>query len=134
MREYVPNGEKVQPARRSIDRDMTESPLGLSDLRLLHEALQYRARRVREPGESVRLVGLLDRVEELLLDRGNEPRSLRLSPPEQEVLVRQVLAYCAELTGRGASQLGRTQALELKGLVERVSPGRLRKKPWWRFW
>lgn len=113
---------------------MTESTLGLADLKLLYEALQYRARRVREPGESVRLAGLVDRVEELLLGRGAEPRNLRLSPPEQEVLARQVLAYCAELTGRGASQLGRSQAQELKVLIERVSPGRLRKKPWWRFW
>ena len=113
---------------------MTETPLATSDLKLLHEALRYRARRVMEPGESVRLTGLLERVEDLLLDRGGDARSLRLSPPEQEVFARQVLAYCAELTGRGASQLGRTQAQELRGLVERVSPGRRRKRPWWRFW
>ncbi len=113
---------------------MTETPLELSDLKLLHEALRYRVKRVFEPAESVRLTGILDRVEELLLNRTAEARGLRLSPPEQDVLARQVLAYCAELTGRGASEVGRQQAMQLKRLVVTISPRSVPRKPWWRFW
>ncbi|MBK8232775.1 MAG: hypothetical protein IT349_08705 [Candidatus Eisenbacteria bacterium] len=106
----------------------------MTELKLLHEALAFRAKRVFDPAESVRLRGLLERVEDILLAPPDARPALRLSPPEQEVLVRQVLGYCAELTGRGASQLGREQAARLRQLVDRIAPGTLRKRPWWKFW
>ena len=88
-----------------------------SDLELLHEALSYMRRRVFDQAESVRIKGVLDRIEEMLLDPTPEPRLLRLSPPEQEAMERQIESFCVELTQRGASQRGRDQAARLRGLT-----------------
>jgi hypothetical protein len=85
-----------------------------SDLELLHEALSYMRRRVFDQAEGIRLKGVLDRIEEMLLEPVPEARALRLSPPEQEAMERQVETFCQELTQRGASQQGRAQADRLR--------------------
>jgi hypothetical protein len=87
------------------------------DLELLHEALSYMRKRVFDQAEAVRIKGVLDRIEELLLDPTTERRLLRLSPPEQEAMERQVESFCVELTRRGASQRGREQATRLRSLI-----------------
>lgn len=92
-----------------------------SDLGLLHEALAFMARRVFDPGESERVRALLDRFEELILNPAAE-RSLRLSPPEQEVFARQIESYCRELTARGASREGRVQAERLRRIIGFLAP------------
>ncbi len=109
-------------------------PLPREDLGLLLEAARYQSRRVREPVESVRLRGLVDRLEEMLLasaESGVSGGALRLSPPEQEVLLRQVDSYCEELTGRGASLTGREEARRLRSIL---SPLREERSPlgFWR--
>lgn len=86
------------------------------DLQLLHEALSYMRKRVFDQAEQVRLKGLVERLEDLLLESAGSTR-LRLSPPEQEVLERQVEAYCTELTGRYAAESSRAQADRLRSLV-----------------
>ncbi|MEZ4653411.1 MAG: hypothetical protein R3E12_07380 [Candidatus Eisenbacteria bacterium] len=88
-----------------------------SDLELLHEALSYMRRRVFDQAESVRIKGVLDRIEEMLLDPTTEPRFLRISPPEQEAMERQVESFCVELTHRGAPEAGRQQASRLRRLI-----------------
>lgn len=104
-------------------------PLPREELSLLLEALRYQSRRVREPVEAVRLRGLVDRLEEMLLASVETPAvggALRLSPPEQEVLLRQVDSYCEELTRRGASLAGRDEARRLRAILsplrEQASP------------
>ena len=105
----------------------TDGTLTRCDLQLLHEALSYMRKRVFDQAELVRLKGVIDQLEDLLLDKDGEPL-LRLSPPEQDVLERQVEGYCAELTGKYASRDGRQQASRLRGLVERL--GGRRRKNW----
>jgi hypothetical protein len=103
--------------------------LNRADLQLLHEALTYARKRTFLPADSVRLQGVLDRVEELLLDsvvaarkeatQAPRPRpGLRLSPPEQVVLRREILAYCEVLTHRGASTEGSREAKRLREILD----------------
>lgn len=102
-----------------------------SDLELLHRALSYRRKRIHEPGALVRLQGLLDRVEELLLDPAGAAR-LRLSPPEQALLHREVPLYCEELTRRGGSEAGALEARRLRELLRLLATGRGRSfRPAW---
>src|SRR5690606_3613918 len=99
------------------------------DLELLHEALSYMRKRVFDQAESVRIKGVLDRIEEMLLDPTTERRLLRLSPPEQEAMERQVESFCVELTRRGAWQQGREQAARLRALVgSNAGSGSLRSR------
>jgi hypothetical protein len=93
-----------------------------SDLELLHRALAYRRKRVHEPGAVVRMQGLLDRVEELLLEPAGASR-LRLSPPEQALLHREVPLYCEELTRRGAAEAGAQEARRLRELLHLLAAG-----------
>ena len=104
-----------------------DGTLSRSDLQLLHEALSYMRKRVFDQAELVRLKGVIEQLEDLLLEKEGTPL-LRLSPPEQDVLERQVTAYCEELTGRYASQDGRGQARRLRALVQQL--GGRRRKSW----
>jgi len=105
-----------------------------ADLELLHRGLVFRRKRVREQVVVVRLQGLLDRVEGLLLqDPGRV--SLRLSPPEQEILQREISLYCEDLTRRGGSLEGRREARRLESIVAGLTGVRIRRgrsAPWWR--
>jgi hypothetical protein len=122
--------------------------LGRTDLQLLHEALTYARKRTFLPADSVRLQGVLDRVEELLLDsvvasddaaNDNMPSpgpgtpartvSLRLSPPEQTVLRREIMAYCEALTRRGGSPEGAREAKRLHEILE-ILTGAHRRLRW----
>lgn len=114
-------------------------PLLLSDLELLREALVYRSKRVFLQGEAVRLHGLTERVLDLLLESAGGKRALRLSPPEQEVMARQVEAYCAELSGGMASPENRDEAARLRRIVGILAPNApgapgAAKRSWWRRW
>jgi hypothetical protein len=104
---------------------MSRSPSSLSpaDLRLLYEALAYARRRSFAPVEGIRLQGILDRLDEILLGTGEEPQaaaegSFRLSPPEQEVLDKQIPLYCEALTQRGASPEGAAEAARLREILQ----------------
>ncbi len=101
-----------------------------ADLRLLHEALAYLVKRVHEPAESIRLRGLLERVEEMLVSGGRSPASLRLSPPEQRLLEREIPVYCEALTQRGGSIEGAREADRLRLMVGIRKTGS--RRPWWR--
>ncbi len=91
------------------------------DLQLLHEALVYRRKRALPPGDAIRLRGILDRVEGLLISPPGTQLSLRLSPPEQELVRREVPKYREALTQRGSSREGRYLADRLDRLVRRLS-------------
>ena len=91
------------------------------DLQLLHEALVYRRKRALSPGDAIRLRGILDRVEGLLLSPPGVRLTLRLSPPEQELVRREVPGYREALTQRGSSGEGSILANRLDELVFRLS-------------
>ncbi len=99
------------------------------DLQLLHEALTYLAKRSFQPADAVRIHGLQERVEDLLLDAEAGPSSLRLSPPEQDVLARAIPVYCDALTQRGGSLQGSAEAERLRWIVRRIAPA---PGAWWR--
>jgi hypothetical protein len=104
-----------------------------ADLELLHRALAYRRKRIHEQGAAVRVQGLLDRVETLLLGGSGPP--LRLSPPEQDVLLREIPLYCEELTRRGGSEAGAAEARRLREMMEPLAGGlslQAQLKRWWR--
>ena len=102
-----------------------------ADLRLLHEALTYTRKRSYRQVESVRIQGLLDRVEELLLDPDAPAQALRLSPPEQDLLAKEIPLYCEALTQRGGSVQGAREAARLREVLEIMVGGRRR---WWSRW
>ena len=105
------------------------SPLTTADLRLLHEALSYARKRAYQQAEMIRVQGLQERVEELLLGATDSPHALRLSPPEQEVLAKEIPLYCEALTQRGGSIQGTRDAARLREVLELlVGSGR----PWWK--
>ncbi len=91
------------------------------DLQLLHEALVYRRKRALSPGDAIRLRGILDRVEGLLLSPPDAQLSLRLSPPEQELVRREVPRYREALTQRGSSREGPRLADRLDVIVRRLT-------------
>jgi hypothetical protein len=103
-----------------------------ADLELLHVALSYMRKRIFDQGESVRVTGMIERIEDLLLAQPGEAQNLRLSPPEQGVLRRQVFAYCDELTHRGAATEGREQAKRLREIVERMTKRPSPARSWFR--
>jgi hypothetical protein len=107
---------------------ITDGRLTRADLELLHRALSYRVKRVHDQAAVVRLRGLLDRVEALLLDPAGT-HLLRLAPPEQETLEREMPLYAAEMTQRGGSIQG---AAEARRLVEITQVLTGRRRPWWR--
>ena len=107
----------------------TRQTLTRADLVLLHEALAYTRKRSFLPAETVRLQGVQDQVEALLLG-GGASGSLRLSPPEQEVLAREIPRYCEALTQRGGSEKGTHDAARLRALLELLVPGS--GGSWWR--
>ena len=108
-----------------------DDTLNRSDLELLYRALAYRRKRVHEQGAAIRLQGLLDRVEGLLLDPTGETR-LRLSPPEQALLHREIPLYCHELTRRGGSETGAQEARRLRELLRALATGGRRSlRPAW---
>jgi hypothetical protein len=92
---------------RAKDQGLTRA-----DLELLHRALSYRVKRVHDQAALVRLRGLLGRVETLILEEAVQS-SLRLSPPEQELLARELPLYAAEMTQRGGSEQGAVEARRL---------------------
>ncbi len=121
--------------------------LSRGDLELLRRALVFRRKRVHDQAALVRLQGILDRVEALVLDQGQasalpaeEARSageatsrsrsgsgaLRLSPPEVDLLGREIPLYCAEMTGRGSSPAAVAEAGRLDELL-RLLAGRRRR-------
>lgn len=102
-----------------------------ADLVLLHEALVYTRKRSFQPVEAVRLQGLQERVEGLLLDRSANEGRLRLSPPEQEVLARELPRYCEAMTQRGGSTEGLRQAERLRQLLQLLAP-QTNAGPWWK--
>jgi hypothetical protein len=108
----------------------TKPTLTRADLVLLHGALAYMRKRSFQPVEAVRLQGLLDRLEELLLDSSEQAGQLRLSPPEQEVLSKEILRYCEALTQRGASSAGLEEAARLQEIRAILVPGRGRPGRW----
>lgn len=108
---------------RAKDQGLTRA-----DLELLHRALSYRVKRVHDQAALVRLRGLLDRVEALILEE-TVHASLRLSPPEQELLTRELPLYAAEMTQRGGSEQGAIEARRLEE-IERSLAGR--RRPWGR--
>jgi hypothetical protein len=110
----------------NTDRNLTRA-----DLELLHEALSYMRKRVFEQAETIRVRGMIERIEDLLLDSPERAR-FRLAPPELETLERQVSAYCEALTQRGASTEARERARELDRLVGRVVGRSAGKSRWWR--
>jgi hypothetical protein len=104
----------------------SKSSLGREDLLLLHEALSYARKRAHLPAEVIRLQGVLERIEELILRlASSEPdgteESLRLSPPEQEVLEKEIQRYCEALTQRGASPEGVEVAARLREVLARLT-------------
>ncbi len=99
------------------------------DLESLHEALTYMRKRVFEPGELVRVRGMIQRLEDILLDQPESAR-FRLSPPELETLDRQLAAYTEAMTQRGASQESRDQAREIQALRTRIGGRPPRKRSW----
>jgi len=105
--------------------------LTMEDLQLLHEALSYARKRTWQPAEQIRLQGVLDRVEAMLLRSPEAQTSLRLSPPEQEVLEAQVQRYCEAMTQRGASPRGRHEVKRLEHLLGLLGA---RRAPWWQRW
>lgn len=109
----------------------TDRRLTRADLELLHEALSYMRKRVFDQAETIRVRGMVERIEDLLLD-SPERAHFRLAPPELETLERQVGAYCEALTQRGASTEAREQARELGGLVARIVGRPAGKTSWWR--
>jgi hypothetical protein len=112
----------------------TDHSFTRADLDLLHRALAYRRKRIHELAGVVRMQGLLDRVEELILREDVSP-VLRLSPPEQEMLRREIPLYCRELTGRGASEAGAGEARRLQELVALLAGAkfpRTARPRWWR--
>ena len=90
---------------RAKDQGLTRA-----DLELLHRALLYRLKRVHDQAALVRLRGLLGRVEALIIEESVQP-SLRLSPPEQELLARELPLYAAEMTQRGGIEARRLAAI-----------------------
>lgn len=102
---------------RARDHGLTRA-----DLDLLHRALSYRAKRVHDQAALVRLRGLLTRVEALLLDETGR-LSLRLAPPEQETLCRELPLYAEEMTQRGGSEQGAREAKRLRELVVVMAGG-----------
>jgi hypothetical protein len=108
---------------RAKDQGLTRA-----DLELLHRALSYRAKRVHDQASLVRLRGLLERVESLILDEAVQS-TLRLSPPEQELLARELPLYAAEMTQRGGSEQG---AIEARRLAEITGTLTGRRGPGWR--
>jgi hypothetical protein len=102
-----------------------EQGLTRADLELLHRALTYRVKRVHDQVALVRLRGLLDRVEGVILEDAEGTPSLRLSPPEQELLTRELPLYAAEMTQRGGSEQGRMEARRLSEML-RILTGRRR--------
>lgn len=102
--------------------------LTTADLRLLHEALAYARKRSFQQAEAVRVAGLLDRIEELLLHPRQGAHSLRLSPPELEVLVKEIPLYCEALTQRGASPQGAAEATRLEQILALLAG----RRPWWK--
>jgi len=122
---------------------MKRSPSSLTraDLVLLHEALSYARKRVFLPAESIRLQGILDRVEELLLragagdpgvggaEDGSLAVRLRLSPPEREILEKEIANYSEALRQRGGSAAGAEEAARLRLILDRIAGHR---PPWWR--
>ncbi len=109
---------------------MREKDQGLTreDLELLHRALAYRVKRMHDQAALIRLRGVLGRVESLLLAEDLQA-SLRLSPPEQEALARELPLYAAELTQRGGSERGSLEARRLAEIERRLSG---RRRPWGR--
>ena len=101
------------------------------DLQLLREALVYRRKRALPPGDAVRLRGVLDRVEELLLSPQGSRLALRLSPPEQELLRREVPFYREALTQRGSSGQGEHLADRLDSLVAELTGANLGARGLW---
>ena len=108
---------------RDKDQGLTRA-----DLELLHRALAYRIKRVHDQAVLVRLGGVLGRVESLLLAEDLRV-SLRLSPPEQEALARELPLYAAEMTQRGGSETGAIEARRLAEIERRLSG---RSRPWGR--
>ncbi len=102
------------------------------DLELLHAALSYMRKRIFDQGEAVRISGMITRIEDLLLAEPGEAQNLRLSPPEQGALRRQVFAYCEELTHRGASEEGKGDATRPRSLVERLTKRTSPVRGWFR--
>ena len=102
--------------------------LSTADLRLLHETLTYARKRSYQQVESVRVQGLLERVEELLLGAHGTAHVLRLSPPEQDVLAKEVPLYCEALTQRGGSLQGAREAVRLREILEILTGS---SRPWW---
>ena len=109
----------------------TDRRLTREDLELLHEALSYMRKRVFEQAETIRVRGMVERIEDLLLD-APERAHFRLAPPEIETLERQVLAYRGALTQRGASTEARERARQLDRLVARIVGRSAAKSSWWR--
>lgn len=118
--------------------DRSSDSLTRDDLELLRRALVFRRKRLHEPAARVRLDGLLDRVEALVLEQGrsrNQPEAapsgpeaadgpagpgvagLRLSPPEVDLLRREIPLYVAEMTGRGSSPAARQEAARMRGIL-----------------
>ncbi|MEZ4649749.1 MAG: hypothetical protein R3E97_13380 [Candidatus Eisenbacteria bacterium] len=109
----------------------TERTLTRADLELLHESLTYMRKRVFEQAEVVRVRGMIERIEDLLLD-APERAHFRLSPPEIETLERQVRAYCEAMTQRGASAEARDRARQLERLSARIAGRSEGRGSWWR--
>ena len=107
-----------------------QNPWSRTDLELLYEALLYLRKRVFQPADAVRLQGLLDRVEEMILRSAEDELSLRLSPPEQEVLRREAPRYYEALTQRGGSAEGARSAARLRSLLDALAP-EPGLKGWW---
>lgn len=118
-------GKKRQTLARPEDK------LTRSDLQLLHEALAYARKRSYRQASAVRVQGVLERVEELLLAPESGRRSLRLSPPEQEVIEREVPIYCDALTQRGGTLQGVQESERLRWIVTFLTGARDRTS-WWR--
>jgi hypothetical protein len=109
-----------------------QKSLTLADLQLFHEALAFVRKRSYQRADSVRIQGLMDRVEEILLETQGPVRQLRLSPPEQEVLAREIPVYCEALTGRGSSPEGARVAARLERILEALGgEARRPRSRWW---
>ena len=102
-----------------------------ADLELLYETLLYLRKRAFQPADAVRIQGILDRVEELILKGTEFGGSLRLSPPEQEALRREIPRYCEALTQRGAAADGARVARRLRDLLNLLAPD-TRPRTWWK--
>jgi hypothetical protein len=114
----------VAPRRKSLT---------FADLQLFHEALAYVRKRSYQQADAVRIQGLIDRVEEILLETQGPVRQLRLSPPEQEVLSREIPVFCEALTGRGSSPEGAREAARLERILEALGGAARRPRSrWWR--